>query len=53
MGSFVPLLGDWFWWVVAGVLLLLELMAPGMFFFHLATDVVGSPGTCRERMKMI
>ena len=43
MGSFVPLLGDWFWWVVAGVLLLLELMAPGMFFiwFALAAGVVG------------
>ena len=43
MGSFVPLLGDWFWWVMAGVLLLLELMAPGMFFiwFALAAGAVG------------
>ena len=32
MGDFVPLLGNWIWWVVAGVLLFLELMAPGVFF---------------------
>ncbi len=36
MGDFVPLLGDWVWWVVAGVLLLLELVAPGVFFIWLA-----------------
>jgi len=36
MGEFLPLLGDWFWWVVAGVLLMLELTAPGVFFIWLA-----------------
>jgi inner membrane protein len=36
MGDFVPLLGNWIWWVVAGVLLFLELMAPGVFFIWLA-----------------
>jgi len=36
MGEFVPLLGDWFWWVVAGLLLMLELTAPGVFFIWLA-----------------
>lgn len=36
MADFVPLLGNWIWWVVAGVLLFLELVAPGMFFIWLA-----------------
>lgn len=36
MGEFVPLLGDWFWWVVAGLLLMLELTLPGVFFIWLA-----------------
>ncbi len=36
MAEFVPLLGDWFWWVVAGILLMLELTAPGVFFIWLA-----------------
>lgn len=36
MAEFVPLLGDWFWWVVAGLLLMLELTAPGVFFIWLA-----------------
>ena len=36
MGDFVPLLGDWFWWVAAGALLMLELAAPGVFFIWLA-----------------
>lgn len=36
MADFIPLLGNWIWWVVAGVLLLLELMAPGVFFIWLA-----------------
>ena len=36
MGEFFPLLGDWFWWVVAGLLLILELLAPGVFFIWLA-----------------
>ncbi|MBC8037090.1 MAG: NfeD family protein [Rhizobiales bacterium] len=36
MAEFIPLLGDWFWWVVAGLLLMLELTAPGVFFIWLA-----------------
>ncbi|MBI2717318.1 MAG: NfeD family protein [Rhizobiales bacterium] len=36
MGELVPLLGNWFWWVAAGVLLILELAAPGVFFIWLA-----------------
>ena len=36
MGELVPILGTWFWWVAAGVLLILELMAPGVFFIRLA-----------------
>jgi hypothetical protein len=36
MAEFVPLLGVWFWWVVAGLLLMFELTAPGVFFIWLA-----------------
>ena len=36
MEEVVPFLGDWFWWVAAGALLFLELMAPGVFFIWLA-----------------
>ena len=36
MGEFFPLLGNWFWWVVAGALLIGELFAPGVFFVWLA-----------------
>ena len=36
MDEFVPVLGQWTWLVVAGVLLFLELMAPGVFFIWLA-----------------
>lgn len=36
MEHFVPVLGQWFWFVAAGVLLLLELAAPGVFFIWLA-----------------
>jgi hypothetical protein len=36
MGELFPLLGNWFWWVAAGVLLILELVAPGIFFIWLA-----------------
>lgn len=35
MEDFVPVLGVWFWWVVAGLLLILELMAPGIFLIWL------------------
>ena len=31
MQELFPFVGIWFWWIVAGVLLLLELMAPGVF----------------------
>ena len=33
-------LGLWTWWVVAGILFLLELMAPGIFFLWLGTSAV-------------
>lgn len=36
MQELVPLTGIWFWWIVAGVLLLLELMTPGVFAMWLA-----------------
>jgi len=36
MDELIPVLGAWFWWVAAGVLLLLELFAPGVFFIWLA-----------------
>jgi inner membrane protein len=36
MGDFFPLLGNWFWWVATGVLLILELTMPGVFFIWLA-----------------
>jgi inner membrane protein len=31
-----PILGHWGWWVAAGVLLLIELVVPGVFFIWLA-----------------
>lgn len=36
MAEFFPLLGDWLWWVAAGLFLFLELLAPGIFFLWLA-----------------
>jgi hypothetical protein len=36
MSELFPLLGNWSWFVVAGALLILELMAPGIFFIWLA-----------------
>ncbi len=36
MDQFFPYLGQWVWWVAAGVLLLIELVAPGVFFIWLA-----------------
>lgn len=42
MEQFVPLLGQWFWFVVAGVLLILELMAPGVFFIWLAAGALAT-----------
>jgi inner membrane protein len=36
MQELFPLVGIWFWWIVAGALLLLELMTPGVFAMWLA-----------------
>jgi membrane protein implicated in regulation of membrane protease activity len=36
MQDLIPLTGIWFWWIVAGVLLLFELMTPGVFAMWLA-----------------
>ena len=36
MDQFFPLLGHWVWWVAAGIMLMLELVAPGVFFIWLA-----------------
>ncbi len=36
MEQFFPLLGHWAWWVAAGLLLIVELLAPGIFFIWLA-----------------
>ena len=36
MQELFPVVGVWFWWIVAGALLLLELMTPGVFAMWLA-----------------
>ena len=36
MNIFFPILGQWFWWAAAGLLLILELSMPGVFFIWLA-----------------
>jgi membrane protein implicated in regulation of membrane protease activity len=36
MDQVFPFLGHWVWWVAAGILLLLELVSPGVFFIWLA-----------------
>ena len=36
MNEFLPIAGPWFWWIVAGVLLIGELLAPGVFLLWLA-----------------
>jgi membrane protein implicated in regulation of membrane protease activity len=36
MQELYPMLGYWFWWIVAGILLFVELMLPGIFFMWLA-----------------
>jgi inner membrane protein len=36
MEQFFPLAGPWFWWIVAGVLLLAEMTMPGFFMLWLA-----------------
>ena len=33
-------LGDWTWWIVAGVLFVLELLAPGVFFMWLGLAAI-------------
>lgn len=35
MQQFLPFLGGWTWWVIAGIFLLIELMLPGVFFIWL------------------
>jgi hypothetical protein len=35
METLFPFLGHWAWWVAAGVLLVLELLSPGIFFIWL------------------
>jgi inner membrane protein len=40
MQELFPLVGIWFWWIVAGALLLLELMTPGVFAMWLALAAV-------------
>lgn len=44
MQQLIPFLGGWTWWVIAGLLLLAELMIPGVFFMWLAiaAAVVGA-----------
>jgi membrane protein implicated in regulation of membrane protease activity len=37
MEHLFPLLGKWVWFALAGILLLFELMTPGVFFIWLAT----------------
>ncbi|MGE0004708.1 MAG: NfeD family protein [Parvibaculaceae bacterium] len=43
MQQFLPFLGGWTWWVIAGLLLLIELILPGVFFLWLglAAALVG------------
>jgi inner membrane protein len=36
MEQFFPLVGPWFWWIVAGILLLAEMAMPGFFMLWLA-----------------
>jgi membrane protein implicated in regulation of membrane protease activity len=36
MSEFLPVVGPWFWWIAAGVLLVGELLAPGIFLLWLA-----------------
>ncbi len=36
MQELFPYIGNWFWWIAAGILLFVELLAPGVFFMWLA-----------------
>jgi membrane protein implicated in regulation of membrane protease activity len=40
MEQIFPWLGDWTWWILAGLLLIFELLAPGIFFMWLAAAAV-------------
>jgi inner membrane protein len=40
MNELVPIVGPWFWWIAAGVLLIGELLAPGIFLLWLAAAAV-------------
>jgi inner membrane protein len=43
MQQFLPFLGGWTWWVIAGILLLIELTLPGVLFMWLglAAAIIG------------
>jgi inner membrane protein len=43
MQQFLPFLGGWTWWVIAGVFLLIELMLPGvlLMWLGLAAAIIG------------
>jgi membrane protein implicated in regulation of membrane protease activity len=45
MGDILSYLGPWLWWVLAGVLLILELFAPGVFFIWLGIAAAGVAAT--------
>jgi inner membrane protein len=36
MSEFWPVMGQWLWWIIAGILLIGELLAPGIFLLWLA-----------------
>jgi hypothetical protein len=36
MSDFIPVIGPWFWWIVAGILLVGEMLMPGFFLLWLA-----------------
>ncbi len=40
MNELLPMFGDWSWWILAGVLLIIELAAPGVFFMWLGLAAV-------------
>lgn len=50
MSQFLPFLGPWTWFVAAGVLLLLELLSPGVFFIWLgiAAALTGIADTLQD-----
>jgi membrane protein implicated in regulation of membrane protease activity len=36
MSDFIPVIGPWFWWIAAGILLVGEMLMPGFFLLWLA-----------------